>query len=112
MMVKVAIPVTDKSGLSLYENFVKAPFFSLFDIVEGKAEAWRVRPNNSEELGGKGHPADHVLHLGVEVVISMEMGEESVDKFNEAGVLVLKTESTFIENALADYIDNKLQELT
>lgn len=52
------------------------------------------------------------MRLGAEVVISMGMGKKAIDMFHEEGVMVLMTESEYMEEALADFIDNKLHELT
>ena len=97
-MVKVVVPVADKTSITVSEHFGRAPFFALYDINEGKVGEWKVRPNKSEHNGGK--------------VISRGMDTKALDMFNEEGVMVLRTESSNIEEALADFIDNKLHELT
>ncbi len=111
-MVKVVVPVADKTSITVSEHFGRAPFFALYDINEGKVGEWKVRPNKSEHNGGKGHPSLHILRLGAEVVISRGMDTKALDMFNEEGVMVLRTESSNIEETLADFIDNKLHELT
>lgn len=55
-MVKVVVPVADETGTTVSEHFGKAPFFAFFDINDGKVGEWKVRPNKSEHMGGKGHP--------------------------------------------------------
>ena len=111
-MVKVVVPVAEKTGITVSEHFGKAPFFAFFDIDDGKVGEWKVRPNKSEQFVRKGHPSLHIMRLGAEVVISMGMDKQAMDMFHEEGVMVLKTESEFMEEALADFIDNKLHELT
>jgi predicted Fe-Mo cluster-binding NifX family protein len=111
-MVKVALPVAERTGITVSEHFGRAPFFAFFDINEGKVGEWKVRPNRSEHFGGKGHPSRHIMSLGPEVVISMGMGKKALDMFHEEGVMVLRTKSSNIEKTLADFIDNKLHELT
>ncbi len=111
-MVKVVVPVADETGVTVSEVFGKAPFFAFFDINEGKVGEWKVRPNKSEPMGGKGHPSLHIMRLGAEVVISMGMSKRAMDMLHEEGVMVLKTESELMEEALADFIENKLHELT
>jgi len=111
-MVKVVVPVAEKTGITVSEHFGKAPFFAFFDINEGKVGEWKVRPNKSERMGGKGHPSIHIIRLGAEVVISMGMEQKAIDMFHEEGVMVLRTESEYIEEALGNFIDNKLHELT
>ena len=111
-MVKVVVPVADRTGITVSEYFGRALFFALFDVNEGKVGEWKVRPNKSEHFGGKGHPALHIMRLGAEVVISMGMDTKTLDMFHEEGVMVLRTESRYIDEVLADFIDNKLHELT
>ena len=116
MTDRVVIPTEDQSGLNarLAEHFGRAPYYTVVDFDE-KNEVAEVKtfPNVSEHSGGTGYAHDKILvELKPNAIIVNGMGPRGLLSFESAGVAVLKANADMVNEIVAAYKEDKLQELT
>jgi predicted Fe-Mo cluster-binding NifX family protein len=115
MKTRIVIPVENESGLEarIAEHFGRTPFFAIVDLDEkGKVVSVKTEPNTGEHQGGTGHPHENVLALKPNIIIACGMGPGGLASFQNAGVNVLKTTPTTVQETLALYKAGKLEKLT
>jgi len=113
--VRIVIPVLDESGLNAQpsEHFGKAPCFAVVDIDEdGCVSEQKTIANLSEHFGGVGHPPDRILQLKPSALITYGMGPRALHIFQNAKVVVLRTNANTVRDAITAYNNDKLEELT
>lgn len=113
-MRRVVIPVVDEEGFrsQLAEHFGRAPYFAIVDLEDGRVLKVEVVPNSGEHFGGTGHPHELILRLKPDAIIVYGMGPRGLSNFQNAGVAVLKANANTVEEVIAAYNNDKLQELT
>ena len=111
-MVKIVIPVADESGDSVSAHFGRAPYFAVYNVVDGKIVEKGVSPNDSSHFGGQGLPPERMMALGADIVISAGMGQRAISMFQESTVAVLQALDASVEKSIQDYVNRKLTELT
>lgn len=112
---RIVIPVLDESGLNarLSEHFGRAPYFAVIDLDEnGNVLILRTESNVSEHFGGTGRPADRILQLQPNALITYGMGPRALSIFQDAGVAVLRANENTAKEVVAAYTKNELVELT
>ncbi|MFH2110285.1 MAG: NifB/NifX family molybdenum-iron cluster-binding protein [Candidatus Bathyarchaeota archaeon] len=111
-MVKIVIPVADRTGETLSAHFGRAPYFAWYVVESGQVMESGVVPNDSEHFGGTGSPPEKIRSLGGEVVVSSGMGIKAIQMFQDFDIAVLQgTSPRSLENVEA-FIRGELQELT
>jgi len=111
---RVVIPAEDGNGLNarLSEHFGRAPYFIIVELEEGNILNVQVVPNEGEHFGGFGRPADRILQLGPNVVITYGMGPRALSIFQEAGIAILRASADTVKDVVEAYRQDKLEELT
>ena len=69
-------------------------------------------PNEGEHFGGFGRPADRILQLRPNAVITYGMGSRALSIFQEAGIAVLRANADTVKDVVEAYRHDKLEELT
>ena len=103
MVEKIVIPVADDKGLDavVSEHFGRAPYFASVDIDEtGMIFNMEFILNRSEHFGGSGLPPDRIIAMSPSTLITCGMGPRAIERFQEAGVVVLKADA----GNLAEYL--------
>ena len=103
MSIKIVIPVEDECGKAamLSGHFGRASFFAVVEADEdGQIEAIETIPNRGQHTGGKGLPAQHILELQPDVVISTGMGRRAIDFFRQNGIGVLQAPPGTVETVM------------
>lgn len=113
-MKRIVIPVVDEKGLKsqLAEHFGRAPYFAVVDLEDGRVLKIEVVSNSGEHFGGTGHPHDFILRSKPDAIIVYGMGQRGLSNFQNAGVAVLRANANTVEEVIAAYNDDRLQELT
>ncbi len=114
-MDKIVIPVEDEGGLSavLSLHFGRAPFFVVLEKTkEGEELSVTTVSNRGQHTGGRGLPAQNILALQPDIVISTGMGRRAIDIFQQNQVGVLQAPQGNVEAIMKLYEENKLPELT
>jgi predicted Fe-Mo cluster-binding NifX family protein len=111
---RVVIPTEDGNGLNarLSEHFGRAPYFIIVELEEGNVSNVQVVPNEGEHFGGFGRPADRILQLRPNAVITYGMGPRALNIFQEAGIAVLRANADTVKDVVEAYRQDKLEELT
>ncbi len=115
MDARIVIPIVEERGMDapLSQHFGRAPYFFVVDIDEkGDVVAQRAVPNTSEHFGGTGTPAERILELKPNAVITYGMGPRALNYFQGARVAVLRAEANTAGEAVSAYKDDVLEELT
>ena len=115
MVDRVVVPVLDEAGISskLSQHFGRAPFFAVVEIeTNGDILNLRFQPNRSEHFGGAGRPPDVILGFEPNVVITFGMGPRAMQRFQVAGVAVMQATSDNLDEVLAAFSKEELNELT
>jgi predicted Fe-Mo cluster-binding NifX family protein len=111
-MMKIVIPVADKTGEVLSEHFGRAPYFNSFTIEEGKVVENKITANDSEHFGGTGQPPERIEALGAKIVITTGMGMKAIQMFQDKGIAVLEAVSLKPLDNVNAYLRSELKELT
>ena len=114
MKERVVVPTEDGNGLNarLSEHFGRAPYFIIVELEEGNVSNVQVVPNEGEHFGGFGRPADRILQLRPNAVITYGMGPRALNIFQEAGIAVLRANADTVKDVVEAYRQDKLEELT
>jgi len=113
--MRIVMPVKGDRGLDshLSEHFGRAPFFIVFELDdEGKILKQETVHNEGEHFGGTGRPADRILQLKPDAVITYGMGPRALAIFQQAKIAVLKANSNVARDLLSSYVKDELEELT
>jgi predicted Fe-Mo cluster-binding NifX family protein len=112
---RLVIPVLDEGGLDaqLSQHFGRAPYFTVIDVDrDGRVVGQETIANVSEHFGGVGRPPDRILQLKPTVLITYGMGPRALRIFQTARVAVLRTTATAVNEVIAAYHHDTLEELT
>ncbi|MBN2229808.1 MAG: NifB/NifX family molybdenum-iron cluster-binding protein [Candidatus Thorarchaeota archaeon] len=113
MKTRVLVPTIDQNGTMISDHFGRAPFFVIVDLDDkGTIVALNIHPNRSEHSGGKGHAHDNVLKHSPQVVIVQGMGPRGIMSFQSQNIAVLRANSASVQELIAAYNRNELEELT
>ena len=113
MPTRLVIPTDDQNGTELAEHFGRAAYFAVIDIDDnGNTTTMNVHPNTSEHSGGRGHAHDNILIHNPRAVIVQGMGPRGIMSFQSQHIAVLQANSKSVQELVAAYTQNKLQELT
>jgi predicted Fe-Mo cluster-binding NifX family protein len=110
--MKICFPSESDQGLksALFGHFGSAPFFTL---VESESNLVEVRDNRDQvHAHGACHPVAALEGLGVQAVVCGGMGLRALQKFEEAGITVYRSESQTVAEALLEIISQKAGKLT
>lgn len=113
--MRIVIPVLDEGGLDaqLSGHFGRTPYFVVIDLDKnGKVLEQKTVPNVRERFGGSGRRADSILQLEPNAIIIYDMGRRGLSIFQNRGVAVLRTRVRTVREAVTEYNQNKLEELT
>lgn len=113
--MRIVIPVLDESGLDaqLSRHFGRAPYFAILDLDEnGLVKEQKTVPNKSEHFGGRGRPANSILQLKPNVLITYGLGPRALSLFQNAKVAVLRANADTVRDLIKAYSKDELEELT
>ena len=114
-MVKIVVPVVDKTGLDaqLSKHFGRAPYFTVIELDKNRSVvSQRTVPNTSEHFGGTGHPPDRILQFKPDALITCGMGPRALNIFQGANVAVLQANADTVRDVVSAYSNDELEELT
>lgn len=115
MTERIVVPAEDESGLNarLSEHFGKAPYFIVVDLDENNNILnVQVVPNAGEHFCGMSRPADNILKLKPNAIITYGMGPRALSIFQSAGIAVLRANADTVGEVIEAYKLGILEELT
>lgn len=113
--MRLVIPVLNDADLDsqVSDHFGRAPYFTVVEIDDkGEVLSHKITPNVSEHMGGFGKPADHLLKMEPDAIVTMRMGSRAIGLFQDAKVAVLRTNATIVRDVIVAYNKGELVELT
>ncbi|MEM3476441.1 MAG: NifB/NifX family molybdenum-iron cluster-binding protein [Candidatus Bathyarchaeia archaeon] len=115
MRKRIVIPTEDENGLNakLSNHFGRTPYFTLVELdEEDNILNIKVISNASKHFGGLGKPSDILLQLHPNALITYGIELKALTIFQQAQVVVLKTNANTVKEIIEAYRNNKLKELT
>ena len=114
-MVKIAIPIEDlfEEKSVIFPHFGRAPNFAVADVEEnGTLSSISYVKNTSEHFGGHGNAMTIVSAVKPDVLVVKGMGPRGLQAFQNMGVSVMTGDANTVGEAITDYRNGKLVELT
>jgi predicted Fe-Mo cluster-binding NifX family protein len=110
--MKICILTTSKDGMSakVYEHFGSAPYFTIIDTDNDKIEI--LDNANLNHTHGMCQPMDALNGKNIGVVISGGMGGRAVNKLNQGGIKVLRSNGITVEETVANFKSENLEPIT
>lgn len=108
--MKIAIPV-DETKNAICVSFGRTPYFLLHDTETGTGELL-VNPAAEAQGGAGPKAAQFVVDSGAKVILTPRCGENAGAVLQAAEIAIYKSEGTNIEDNIAAFNSQKLEELT
>ena len=109
--MRICIPTIDnKEYLSEVSNhFGSAPYFIIYDSEANTYET--VSNSDSEHEHGMCRPTLNISEMKVDTVICKGLGRRAIQKLNEAGIRVCKTDLSYIKEIVHSLAETELEEI-
>lgn len=106
----VVVTAENDAGLKapVSGHFGHSPYFSVIELIDGKVEKVKPRPNPHAVDHKPGQVPTFVKDLGAEVIITGGMGENAAKIFEKFGIQAFAGAEGTVEQALAAYIAGEL----
>jgi len=114
-MVKIVIPIEDllEEKSVIFPHFGRAPNFAVAEVRENRVlSSISYIKNTGEHFGGHGKAMTIVSDVKPDVLVVKGMGPRGLQAFQNIGVSVMTGEANTVGEAIADYINGRLVELT
>ena len=100
--MKIAIPVQEERVESKVDSvFGRAPFFAVYDSKD-KSSAFKPNPAKDTESGAGSQAFKVMVDLGVDAVITSEVGPKALDLLKSRGIRVVKPKRDTLKETLAN----------
>jgi len=109
----IAVPTAGNGGLNdlVSPHFGRAPTFTIFNT---KTQEVKILWNQSQHMGGKGYPPEHLAPMGVKAMVCAGLGWRAIQQFEQFGIKVFigASPTNTAETAIQAYQSDKLQMAT
>jgi predicted Fe-Mo cluster-binding NifX family protein len=109
--MKVCIPVNRAHGLEsrVHEHFGSAPVLLIVETESMKVEV--LQNQNHRHKHGKCNPVASLTGKSIDTVIVGGIGGQALERLNQNGIAVYKSEPGIVANAITALKDNRLAEI-
>jgi predicted Fe-Mo cluster-binding NifX family protein len=114
-MVKIVIPIESlfEEKSVIFPHFGRAPNFAVINVREnGTLNSISYIKNTGEHFGGHGKAMTIVSEVKPDVLVVKGMGPRGLQAFQSIGVSVMTGDANTVGEAIDDYINGRLVELT
>ena len=114
-MVKIVIPIEGlfEEKSVIFPHFGRAPNFAVAEVREnGTLDSISYVKNTGEHFGGHGKAMTIVSEVKPDVLVVKGMGPRGLEAFQNIGVSVMTGDANTVGEAIDDYINGRLVELT
>ena len=114
-MVKIVIPIDNlfEENSVIFPHFGRAPNFAVAELKEnGNLGSITYVKNTGEHFGGHGKAMTIVSAIKPDVLVVKGMGPRGLQAFQDIGVSVMTGEANTVGEAIAEYKNGRLVELT
>jgi predicted Fe-Mo cluster-binding NifX family protein len=110
-IMKVCIPTLNGAGQlsEVCDHFGSAPYFTIYDLQTDEYETVNNSEHNHEH--GTCHPMDSLKDKGIEAVICRGLGRRALQKLNQSGVKVFRTERSTVSDVIEDFSKGRQEEI-
>lgn len=110
--MKICLPTSGNKGLKemVFNHFGSAKFFTIYDTEKQTLEV--IENANEHHDHGTCHPLGAIEGHNVDAILSGGMGRRAVQMLNEGGIKVYLMEGNTVSEAIKNFEENKLTELT
>lgn len=110
--MRICIPAKTDEGLKTTVNlhFGSAPYFLIYDLDK---ESFDVLSNSDENHShGMCHPLKALKDQDLDAVVCAGMGARAVQRLNQGGLKAYRTEAETAEEAIREYREGSLEEIS
>jgi len=109
--MKVCIPTLNDAGQSsqVCDHFGSAPYFTIYDLQTDQYETVNNSDHNHEH--GTCHPTGSLKDKGIDAVICRGLGTRALQKLNETGIRVFRTERSAVGDTIEDFSHDRCEEI-
>jgi len=109
--MKICIPTINarEQFSEVCEHFGSAPYFTIFDFEEDTYET--VNNSDYDHEHGTCHPIENLKDKGIDCVICKGLGRRALEKINDSGIRVFRTDQSTVNDIVEDFSDSKLEEI-
>ena len=109
--MRICIPTIDnREHLSeVCNHFGSAPYFIVYDSEANTYET--VDNSDSEHEHGMCRPTLNISEMNVDTVICKGLGRRAIQKLNEAGIRVCKTDLSYVKEIVRSLSETELEEI-
>lgn len=109
--MRICIPTIDdcKEVSEVCDHFGSAPYFTIYDFETNGYETVSNSDNDHEH--GTCHPMDNLKDKGINYVICRGLGKRALEKLNDSGIKVLRTDQSTIKDIVNSFTVNKPEEI-
>jgi predicted Fe-Mo cluster-binding NifX family protein len=114
-MVKIVIPIEElfEEKSVIFPHFGRAPNFAVAEVNEnGSLSSISYVKNTGEHFGGHGKAMNIVSAVKPDILVVKGMGPRGLQAFQDMGVSVMTGEVSTVGEAITDYMNGRLVELT
>jgi len=110
-IMKVCIPTVNGAGQlsQVCDHFGSAPYFTICDLQTDEYETVSNSDLNHEH--GTCHPMDNLKDKGIDAVICRGLGRRALQKLNQSGVKVFRTERSTVSDIIEDFSQGRQDEI-
>ena len=110
--MRICIPTQSKNGKEskINEHFGSAPFFAIYNTDDSTFEL--IENTNAHHSHGMCQPIAELSEKNIEIVICGGMGARALQKLNQQGIRAFKATTGTVEEIIAQYERDSIEELT
>jgi predicted Fe-Mo cluster-binding NifX family protein len=110
--MKICVPTDTDNGAdaAVMAHFGSAPFFTIYDTDTKRFEL--IDNRNLHHIHGGCQPLLALSGQVVDIVICGGMGARAVQKLSEGGIKAFKIKGATVKEALVNYFEDNLNEIT
>ncbi|MFC1571205.1 NifB/NifX family molybdenum-iron cluster-binding protein [Candidatus Margulisiibacteriota bacterium] len=110
--MKICIPVEINQGIKskIHDHFGSAPLFLIYDTDTETIEI--ISNSNKGHVHGTCNPLTVLNKKQFNIVGCKGMGQRAIQKLNEAGIKVYRSNAVLVEQLISEYETGQLEDLT
>ena len=110
--MRICIPTQSKNDKEskVNEHFGSAPYFAIYNTDDSTLEF--IENTNAHHSHGMCQPIAALSEKNIEVVICGGMGARALQKLNQQGIKACKATTGTVEEIIAQYKSNSIEEIT
>jgi len=111
IIMKICIPTinAEEQFSEVCDHFGSAPYLTIYDSETDVCET--VNNSNLDHEHGTCHPMDNLKDTGIDCVICKGLGRRALQKLNDSGIKVFRTDHSTVHDIVKSFSQGKLEEI-